>query len=89
MSGEFARNMPASPRRMRAAKQTKQRLSLQDARANALKLDWSGRYRPPTPSFVGMRTIEQLLARGAARVHRLVAVLFDVGADRQIPRHTG
>jgi 5-methyltetrahydrofolate--homocysteine methyltransferase len=33
----------------------KQRLSLVDARANALKLDWSGRYAPPAPQFLGTR----------------------------------
>jgi 5-methyltetrahydrofolate--homocysteine methyltransferase len=33
--------------------ENKQRLSLADARANALKLDWSGRYIPPAPQFVG------------------------------------
>jgi 5-methyltetrahydrofolate--homocysteine methyltransferase len=38
--------------------QTKRRLSLEDARANALKLDWSGTYRPQTPSFLGVRTIQ-------------------------------
>ncbi|MGB7037635.1 MAG: methionine synthase, partial [Xanthobacteraceae bacterium] len=34
---------------------TKQRLSLADARGNALKLDWSGRYAPPAPHFIGTR----------------------------------
>ncbi|MGC1777208.1 MAG: methionine synthase [Xanthobacteraceae bacterium] len=34
---------------------TKQRLSLADARANALRLDWSGRYAPPAPHFFGTR----------------------------------
>jgi 5-methyltetrahydrofolate--homocysteine methyltransferase len=36
---------------------TKQRLSLQDARANALKLNWSGNYVPPRPSFLGLRML--------------------------------
>jgi 5-methyltetrahydrofolate--homocysteine methyltransferase len=35
----------------------KKRLSLTDARANSLKLDWSG-YVPPKPSFLGTRLIE-------------------------------
>ncbi|MGB7018305.1 MAG: methionine synthase, partial [Xanthobacteraceae bacterium] len=35
--------------------ENKQRLSLSDARANALKLDWSGRYVPPVPQFLGTR----------------------------------
>jgi 5-methyltetrahydrofolate--homocysteine methyltransferase len=33
----------------------KQRLSLKLARENALKLDWSGAYVPPRPSFLGTR----------------------------------
>jgi 5-methyltetrahydrofolate--homocysteine methyltransferase len=37
--------------------ETKQRLSLTDARANALKLDWSGRYQPPAPRFIGTREL--------------------------------
>jgi 5-methyltetrahydrofolate--homocysteine methyltransferase len=35
--------------------ETKQRLSLAAARSNALRLDWSGTYRPPVPQFVGTR----------------------------------
>ena len=37
---------------MRAAGSDKQRLSLADARANALKLDWSGNYVPPAPQLL-------------------------------------
>jgi 5-methyltetrahydrofolate--homocysteine methyltransferase len=37
------------------AQDEKQRLSLSAARANALKLDWSGAYQPPRPSFFGLR----------------------------------
>src|SRR5262249_11264464 len=37
---------------------TKQRLSLEDERANALKLNWSGNYVPPRPSFLGTRVLE-------------------------------
>ena len=43
---------------MRAARSSKQRLSLADARANALKLNWSGNYRPPRPGFLGTRMFE-------------------------------
>ncbi len=39
------------------AQEDKQRLSLADARANALKLDWSS-YTPPKPAFLGTRTFE-------------------------------
>ena len=54
-SPRCAPNMPASPPRMRAARNKKRRLTLADARANALKLDWSGAYVPPRPSFLGTR----------------------------------
>ncbi|HEY3643598.1 MAG TPA: methionine synthase [Xanthobacteraceae bacterium] len=37
------------------SEENKQRPSLKLARANALKLDWSGAYRPPRPSFLGTR----------------------------------
>jgi 5-methyltetrahydrofolate--homocysteine methyltransferase len=36
----------------------KQRLSLEGARANALKLNWSGDYLPPQPSFIGSRVLD-------------------------------
>jgi 5-methyltetrahydrofolate--homocysteine methyltransferase len=35
----------------------KQRLLLGNARANALKLDWSGAYQPPKPSFLGTKVL--------------------------------
>ncbi|MFY9839578.1 MAG: methionine synthase [Xanthobacteraceae bacterium] len=35
--------------------ENKQRLSLEAARVNALKLDWSGAYAPPAPRFLGTR----------------------------------
>src|SRR5205085_4979457 len=37
--------------------ENKRRLSLKDARKNALKLDWTN-YRPPKPSFLGTRVLE-------------------------------
>ena len=48
---EYARIAAAHAR----GEENKQRLSLSDARANALKLDWSGRYVPPVPQFLGTR----------------------------------
>jgi 5-methyltetrahydrofolate--homocysteine methyltransferase len=50
--GEYARIATAHAR----AQEDKQRLSLADARANALKLDWSN-YTPPVPSFLGTTKI--------------------------------
>ena len=52
--GEYARIAAAHAR----GEEDKQRLSLADARANALKLDWSGNYLPPRPSFLGTRVLE-------------------------------
>jgi 5-methyltetrahydrofolate--homocysteine methyltransferase len=53
LRGEYARIAAAHAR----AQEDKQRLSLTAARANATKLDWSGAYAPPKPSFLGTRTL--------------------------------
>jgi 5-methyltetrahydrofolate--homocysteine methyltransferase len=50
--GEYARIAAAHAR----GEDNKQRLSLPAARANALKLDWSGAYAPPPPQLLGTRT---------------------------------
>ena len=50
-------NTPGSPPAHARAQEDKQRLSLADARANALKLDWAG-YAPPKPTFLGTRVFE-------------------------------
>jgi 5-methyltetrahydrofolate--homocysteine methyltransferase len=41
------------------AQEDKKRLSLKDARANALKLDWDN-YAPPAPTFLGSRMIDDI-----------------------------
>jgi 5-methyltetrahydrofolate--homocysteine methyltransferase len=41
------------------SQEEKQRLRLADARANALKLDWSGAYVPPRPSFTGIKVFTE------------------------------
>jgi 5-methyltetrahydrofolate--homocysteine methyltransferase len=51
---EYARIAAAHAR----GEANKQRLSLKDARANALKLNWSGNYVPSAPGFVGSRVLE-------------------------------
>src|SRR5437764_10773940 len=60
--GSYVRQIREDYARIAAAhargEQTKRRLSLEDARANALKLDWSGTYRPQAPSFLGVRTLQ-------------------------------
>jgi 5-methyltetrahydrofolate--homocysteine methyltransferase len=50
--GEYARIAAAHAR----GEDNKQRLSLAAARANALRLDWSGTYAPPAPQLLGTRT---------------------------------
>jgi 5-methyltetrahydrofolate--homocysteine methyltransferase len=50
--GEYARIATAHAR----GEDNKQRLSLATARANALRLDWSGTYAPPVPQLLGTRT---------------------------------
>ncbi|MBW0004857.1 MAG: methionine synthase [Hyphomicrobiales bacterium] len=51
LRAEYARVADAHAR----AEADKTRLSLERARANALKPDWAG-YRPPKPSFIGTRS---------------------------------
>jgi 5-methyltetrahydrofolate--homocysteine methyltransferase len=50
---EYARIATAHAR----GEENKQRLSLKDARANALRLNWSGNYLPPQPGFLGTRVL--------------------------------
>jgi 5-methyltetrahydrofolate--homocysteine methyltransferase len=50
---EYARIAAAHAR----AEENKQRLSLKAARANALKLNWSGNYVPPRPTFLGAKVL--------------------------------
>ena len=79
---EYARIAAAHAR----GEEAKQRLSLKDARANALKLNWSGNDIPQQPTFLGTRVLRGLSDRGASRLHRLVAVLRHLGAHRQVSR---
>jgi 5-methyltetrahydrofolate--homocysteine methyltransferase len=53
---EYARIATAHAR----GEENKQRLPLTEARANALKLDWSGAYVPPVPRLVGARTLSDI-----------------------------
>jgi len=50
---EYARIATAHAR----AQEDKARLPLSAARANALKLDWSGAYVPPRPTFTGVKLL--------------------------------
>ena len=53
LRGEYARIAAAHAR----AQEDKARLPLATARANALKLDWSGAYQPPEPKFIGTEVL--------------------------------
>ncbi|HEY5068075.1 MAG TPA: methionine synthase [Xanthobacteraceae bacterium] len=53
---EYARIAAAHAR----GEQNKKRLSLDDARANALRLDWSGSYAPPSPLQIGTQTLGEI-----------------------------
>jgi 5-methyltetrahydrofolate--homocysteine methyltransferase len=53
LRGEYAKIASAHAR----AQEEKTRLPLVVARDNALKLDWSGAYLPPKPTFIGSKTL--------------------------------
>ena len=53
LRGEYAKIAAAHAR----AQEDKLRLPLTAARANALKLDWSGAYVPPKPTFLGTKVL--------------------------------
>ncbi|MDR3423214.1 MAG: methionine synthase [Xanthobacteraceae bacterium] len=53
---EYARIAAAHAR----GEEGKHRLSLADARANALKLNWSGNYLPPVPPSLGIRRLDDI-----------------------------
>jgi 5-methyltetrahydrofolate--homocysteine methyltransferase len=53
LRGEYAKIAAAHAR----AQEDKARLSLAAARGNALKLDWSGQYQPPKPTFLGSKVL--------------------------------
>jgi 5-methyltetrahydrofolate--homocysteine methyltransferase len=53
LRGEYAKIAAAHAR----AQEDKARLPLTVARANAIKLDWSGAYVPPKPSFIGTKEL--------------------------------
>ena len=55
-----------------------------EALARRFQTDWET-VDIPKPEFIGARVLEDVPLDDAARVHRLVAVLSDVGAQRQVP----
>ncbi len=69
------------------AQADKKRLKLADARANAVKIDFA-KAPPKKPAFLGIKSLPGLRPRGAGRIHRLDAVLPDLGTDRALSRHS-
>ena len=85
LRGEYTKLAAAHAR----AQADKVRLPLAAARGNAPKLDWSGAYVPPKPTFLGTKTLVDYPIAELIDYHRLDAVLLDLGAARQISRHSG
>ena len=64
LRGEYAKIAAAHAR----AQADKVRLPLAAARGNAAKLDWSGAYVPPKPTFLGSQDAGRLSDRGTGRL---------------------
>ena len=64
-----------------ANKQGARLVSLEAARANGFKFDWTS-YAPPKPSFLGVKTLKNFPLDGGA-LHRLGSVFPDLGLGRQ------
>ena len=62
------------------------RLSLADARANRIKTDWAN-YTPPVPTYFWRAQLRALRSGRTRALHRLDAVLPDLGAGGKIPVH--
>ena len=72
-------------RRDRAGQRAKEkRLTVAEARANHVPVDWSG-VEPAAPHVPRAADVHRLPARRARRVHRLDAVLRDLGDARRLP----
>ena len=83
LRGEYAKIAAAHAR----AQEDKPRLPLADGARQCAQARLVRRYAPPKPSFLGTQGARRLSDRRAGRLHRLDAVLPDLGADRQIPGH--
>ena len=66
------------------AQEDKKRLSLKDARGNALKLDWAA-YAPPAPTFLGSRVIDDISIAELIDYIDWSPFFSDLGAGRKIP----
>ena len=81
-----------SLRARHAAKNDRPMVTLEQARANATPIDWTGYHaarsaRPAAPSGQRVRVLRDYDLAGAARLHRLAAVLQRLGDEGRLPRH--
>ncbi len=81
LRGEYARIAAAHAR----AQEDKARLPLTAARANALKLDWSGAYQPPKPRFIGTKVLNDYPIAELIDYIDWTPFFSDLGAVRKIP----
>ena len=76
-------------RRERAGSRAKEkRLTIAEARANHVPIDWSA-VDAAAPDVPRAADVRRLSARRARRLHRLDAVLHDLGDARRLPRDPG
>ena len=88
MSPSCAANIASSPPRMRARRRTK--CGCRWPPRAPMRSSSTGRAPivPPKPTFLGSKVLRRLSDRRAGRLHRLDAVLPDLGTGRQISRHS-
>ncbi len=67
------------------AQADKRRLTLSQARDNGLKIDWT-KSKPMKPSFIGVKSFDDYPLSRTGRLHRLDAVLPDLGAEWPLSR---
>ena len=68
------------------AQADKKRLKLADARDNAMKIDFA-KLPPTKPKFFGITEFCRVRSGRARGIHRLDAVLPDLGTGRALSRH--
>ena len=86
MSPTSAPNTPGSPPRMRAPRRTSSGCRSPPRAPTRSKLDWTGTTRRRSRRFLGTRVFEDYPLAELVALHRLDAVLPDLGADGQLSR---
>ena len=84
LRGEYARIAAAHAR----AQEDKARLPLAAARANALKLDWSGSYQPPKPKFIGTEVFGDYPVKELIDYIDWTPFFLHLGTVGKIPGHS-